>query len=125
LVEQERELSRRQSFPPTISFAVAEWFLQATENYLSGKHSSLDRALGLQRGRGRPRPTPAGKNFERAKEVFWLKMSNRSWKQIGDQFPDADIRDLQREVERYSPDIIAEAARELSARVGRRRSGTK
>ena len=127
LVTQERKLiSRGQSFPPTISFEVTDWFLRAAQRFLAGDEADFGGALGFKRGRGRPKKPPSGKNYERAKKIFWMRVSKpqKSWTKIADEF-DADVRDLQRELERYHSDIVAENTRELLARMKARPQSKK
>jgi hypothetical protein len=53
------------------------------------------------------------------------KRPSKSWSAIADEFPNTDVRDLQRELNRYTPDIIADISGELTARLNQRPSGIK
>lgn len=101
------ERERQRSLMPSIPFAVSDWFVEGVKAYLAGA-PSLDHALGLKRGRGKPKAErPKGKNYERAKAVFLLRLPHKkpSWLEIAEMY-DADVRDLQRDLKRYEPDII-------------------
>ena len=123
VVERERVLRKQSSFPPSFPSERADWFLAGVESYLAGKQPSLDHALSLVRRRGKPKAKkPSGPNYERAKKIFWMRgpgpRPEKSWLKIADEFPEADVRDLQRELKRYTPDIVAEIAEEVSRRLG-------
>jgi hypothetical protein len=110
IVDEQRKQRHGHSFPPTVSYKVAAWFLKAVEDYLDGTQPSLDRALGLTQGRGRRKNAkPSGKAYERAKRVFdWRTFDRKSWPEICDLLKVDDPRNVQAELERYQPDIIAE-----------------
>ena len=124
LVKLERKLSTKQLFPPTVPFDLADWFVGAVDSFLSNEGSDFAKALGLKRGPGRPTPPPSGKNYERAKKIFWMrglgKRPSASWLKIAEEFPEADVRDLQRELTRYTTDIIADISGELAGLLDRR-----
>jgi hypothetical protein len=109
----------------SISPEVGEWFVGEVEKFISGKEPDLEKALGLTRGRGRPRLGASAKNYERAKKVFEM-LSPRDGKpaatkdEILDEFPDADWGDLQDEQKRYGRDIWAEFAEGISAKINAR-----
>jgi hypothetical protein len=120
LIEEERRL-----LAPRISPELGEWFVQGVSAYLSGK-GDLEKTLGLKRGPGAPKRR--GKNYERAKKIFWMrglgKRPNKSWSYFATEFS-ADPRTLQRELERYTPDIIDDISGELLSRLSQLPSGTK
>jgi hypothetical protein len=121
IMEYEREL---RAIVPTISPELGDWFVAAVGNYLSG--TDLSKALGLKRGPGRPKRS-SGEVYERSKKIFLMRRSGKSWSKVAAEFPEPDLRELQRELKRYQPDIIAENTRELIARIKHRRrpSGNK
>jgi hypothetical protein len=123
IMEYERQW---QPIVPTISPELGDWFVAAVENYLSGT-KDFSKALGLKRGPGRPKPPPSGKVYERSKKIFLMRQSGKSWLKVAAEFPKPDLRELQRELKRYQPDIIAENTRELIAKIKHRRrpSGNK
>jgi hypothetical protein len=127
LLELERGLLKQQFLLPAVSFELGDWFVAAVENYLSGTKGDLSKALGLKRGPGRPKPPPSGKVYERSKKIFLMRRSGKSWLKVAAEFPKPNLRELQRELKRYQPDIIAERTRELIARRAHRRrpSGNK
>jgi hypothetical protein len=102
------EMRQQRSQPPltTISHGLAGWILSGIEDYLEGKHASLNSALGLiRKGRGSARPS------ERARNLFEMKeMNGKSWQYIADVYPQIDVRDLQRELSRFRGRIIEERA---------------
>jgi hypothetical protein len=109
LVEDERRL-----LTPRISHELGEWFVRGALAYLSGEEDDLGKALGLKRGPGRPKPTPSGKNYERAKKIFFMReFGKRPWSDIANEFHDADRRYLQRELKRYWSDIIADISTKI------------
>ena len=121
LMEQER-LLKQKLIMPTIPFELGEWFVCAVQAFVDGK--DLNKAFGLTPRRGRPRPPPAGKNYERAKEIlniFWRCGSGKhpSWYELGRKF-DADPRDLRADVERYTPDIVAEFYADIAKKINKR-----
>jgi hypothetical protein len=72
------------------------------------KKPDLEVALGLKRGRGeRKRAATENKNYERAKRVFLMREAGATWSEIAEAFPTAGLRELQRELNRYTPDLIA------------------
>jgi hypothetical protein len=104
---------KSRPFLPVISDELVEFVAGGIEKYLKGEYQSLDRALGLTRGRGRPQlPLGQGKHFELGKQLFWLRQEGKSWNQIGDLFPKYDERELQRIYKRYyeaaKADVVAD-----------------
>jgi hypothetical protein len=126
LLELERGLLKQQFLLPAVSFELGDWFVAAVENYLSGTKGDLSKALGLKRGPGRPKRS-SGEVYERSKKIFLMRQSGKSWSKVAAEFPEPDLRELQRELKRYQPDIIAENTREFIAGLKHRRrsSGNK
>jgi hypothetical protein len=110
-----------RNFAPMISSPAVEFVLAALAEFEAGER--LDRAFGLTR-RGRPRLGPKAQNYELAKEVFWKHLQavaegrvhkqDKSWIELA-KFYDRDVRYLQRLVEQYGPDIIAEATAAINS----------
>ena len=122
ILEQERRL--KNLVARTISPELGEWFIAAIKAFQGGE--AIGKALGLTKGRGRPRPPAAGKNYDRAKEIlniFWRCGSGKhpSWYELGREF-DADPRDLRADVERYTPDIVAEFYADIAKKINKRSS---
>ncbi|RTM13906.1 MAG: hypothetical protein EKK33_09030 [Bradyrhizobiaceae bacterium] len=103
---------------PTISPEVGAWFAIAVDRFLAGS-DDLEKALGLVRGRGRPRPVPSGAGFERAKLTYQMRLQKKSWMQIGNAL-NADPRDLQRDLVRYEQDISAEIVQGIGEKIAAR-----
>lgn len=117
VVNEQRQMQRGAVFPASIDPQDALWFAQAVQGLAAGTEKSLDKALGLAKGRGRQKAeAPTGANYERAKAIFYRKeFGGATWDEIADDHPETDLRQLQREMKRYTPDIIAEFSRELTA----------
>lgn len=114
VVNEMRQQRRGTAFPPTIEPKIALWFLTAAENVLADPSQDLAQALGLKATRGRQRTEkPSGPVYERAKDAFWMQLQGKSWSDIADKYPETDLRQIQREVDRYRPNIIGEAALEI------------
>ena len=113
LVEHEKRLKASgRTFAATISAGAAEIVLAALAKFEAGER--LDRAFGLT-PRGRPPlKGPEAKNYKLAKDVFWMRMENVDWKVIARRCG-RNIRYLQRLMEQYKDDIIAEASATLAA----------
>jgi hypothetical protein len=113
LVRRDRELGKQFKFPPTIPFDRAQWFITAVWAYLSGEAKTLDRAMGLSVGSGRPKTdSPDGEVYERSRRAWEMRaFENKSWKEIADEladeFPQLDESNLREGVERHSPYILA------------------
>ena len=117
IVEHERRLKETgRIFAPTISPRAAEFVQAALAEFKAAGGKSLDRAFGLTR-RGAPiKSGREAKNYELAKEVFWrwhlaeAGHKGHSWKHISRSCGGRSERYLRRLMERYAPDIIAEAS---------------
>jgi hypothetical protein len=113
LVRRDRELGMRTKLPPNIPFDRAQWFITAVWAYLSGEAKTLDRAMGLSVGSGRPKTdSPDGEVYERSRRAWEMRaFENKSWKEIADEladeFPQFDESSLREGVERHSPYILA------------------
>ena len=115
LVAEEKQLHAKKQFPPTIPFDVADWFLQGVGSYLAAEQEAdLDGALGLKRGRGRPK---AEKPPKRTKEIFYLRMKKPrpSWIKLAETY-NASPRDLQRELKLHFTALASEHLCELLAK---------
>ena len=78
-----------------VSFELVQWFVAAVK--AAEKDSgSLERALGLRRGKGRPKKTGPGKHFQVAERVLFLKSQGKSWKKLCDELNFSDQRELQK-----------------------------
>ncbi|HMJ27390.1 MAG TPA: hypothetical protein VK512_01575 [Xanthobacteraceae bacterium] len=109
ITEEQRKQKKGREFPPTVSYELAEWFLKGVVEFLDGKQSSLDRALGLSSGKGRPIvESPSGEAYERAKRVFELRALGKKWKEITDHLGLDDHRNIEKELKRYRADILDE-----------------
>ena len=110
LVEREEKLrALGKKFPPTIAPPVAQFVLAALSEFEADGGRSLDRAFGLVRRGPRIKSGPVAKNYQMAKEIFWKRLQDdQSWIKLAEVYY-RDVRYLQRLVERYKDDIIAEA----------------
>ena len=117
IVEHEKNL-KAAGFPPSIDPKLGSWFVTAVAAYQTGAAESLDKALGLKRGRGRPKAeNPKSYGYTRAKHCYWVLMQaeekTKALAELADTYG-LHERTIQREVERYAPDILREATRELA-----------
>ena len=94
-----------------VPFELAKWFVSAVK-----KGGSLERALGLRPGKGRPKETGPGKHFSVARQVFFLKGQGKSWKAICDELNFTDQRELQKIYKRELPKVTRFFADELVLR---------
>lgn len=115
------EGERLQNGGPQLSrYALAADAANAIEGYLAGSHKSLDHAFGLVAPVGRGRKTAdelSGrelKNYEIAKEIFWLRWSGKTFDEIDQHFdpdggaPDWKRRERERVFYQYEDRIVAE-----------------
>jgi len=99
-----------------VSSELAQWFVAAVK-----KGGSLERALGLRRGRGRPKETGPGKYFQVARQVFILKeLRGKSWKTACEELNFSDQRELQKIYKRELPKVLRTLAKEVALRPERR-----
>jgi hypothetical protein len=103
-----------------ISFELVQWFVAAVK--AAEKDSgSLEQALGLRRGKGRPKQTGPGKYFQLVGQVFFLKSRGKSWKTVCDELQFPDQRELQKIYKRELPKVLRAYADELVLRSKKRR----
>lgn len=108
-----------------VSSELVQWFVAAVK-----KGGSLEQALGLRRGKGRPKATGPGKHFQLARQVFILReLRGKSWKTVCDELNFTDQRELQKIYKRERPKVLRAYADELvrrsKRRVRRKRRGVK
>lgn len=102
-----------------VSFELVRWFVAAVKA-AEKPGGSLELALGLRRGRGRPKETGPGKHFQLVGQVFLLKSRGKSWKTICEELDFPDQRELQRIYKRELPKVLRGYADELVRRSKRR-----
>ena len=102
-----------------VSFELVRWFVDAVRAAKKGS-GSLEQALGLRRGKGRPKETAPGKHFQVAKRVLFLKSRCKSWKTVCDELNFTDQRELQKIYKRELPKVLRAYADELVRRSKRR-----
>ena len=102
-----------------VSFELVRWFVAAVRAAKKGS-GSLEQALGLRRGKGRPKETAPGKHFQVAKRVLFLKSRGKSWKTVCDELNFTDQRELQKIYKRELPKVLRAYADELVRRSKRR-----
>jgi hypothetical protein len=102
-----------------VSFELVRWFVDAVRAAKKGS-GSLEQALGLRRGKGRPKETAPGKHFQVAKRVLFLKSRGKSWKTVCDELNFTDQRELQKIYKRELPKVLRAYADELVRRSKRR-----
>ena len=94
-----------------VSSELVQWFVAAVK-----KGGSLEQALGLRRGKGRPKETGPGKHFQVARQVFFLKgLQGKSWKTVCEELNFTDQRELQKIYKREEPKVLRAFADELVA----------
>jgi hypothetical protein len=99
-----------------VSGELVQWFVAAVK-----KGGSLERALGLRRGRGKPKEIGPGKYFALVRRAFFLRTpKKKSWKAVCDELNITDQREFQKTYERELPKVLRAMADEL---VRRRRGG--
>jgi hypothetical protein len=103
-----------------ISFELVQWFVAAVKA-AEKDGGSLERALGLRRGKGRPKETGPGKHFQVARQVFVLKeLQRKSWKTVCEELNFTDQRELQKIYKRELPKVERAFAHEIVLRLKRR-----
>ena len=99
-----------------VSFELVRWFVAAVK-----KGGSLERALGLRRGKGRPKKAGPGKHFKVVRKAFILRqLQGKSWKAVCEELNFADQRELQKIYKRELPKVLRAYADELVRRLKRR-----
>ena len=99
-----------------VSAELVQWFAAAVK-----KGGSLELALGLRRGKGRPKATGPGKHFEVARQVFVLReLQGKSWQAACGELNFADQRELQKIYKRELPKVLRAYADEIALRLKRR-----
>ena len=102
-----------------VSFELAQWFVAAVK-----KGGRLERALGLQRGKGAPKKTGPGKHFQLARQVFTLReRQDKSWKAVCDELNFTDQRELREIYKRELPKVLRAFADEIVLSLKRRPLG--
>ncbi len=99
-----------------VSFELVRWFVGAVR-----KGGSLELALGIRRGKGRPKKTGPGKHFDVARRVFSLRSQGKSWKKICEELNFTDQRELQKIYERERPKVQRAIADRIVLRLQQRR----
>lgn len=115
LVELERQLRERD----TLSGALKQWLADAIKLRSTEPRTfrTLDRALGLRKGKGSPGTPDAHERL--ARRIFALRLQEKSWKEIAAALAAStkvsrDARTLQRIYAKYANKLRAE---ELSRRL--------
>ena len=102
-----------------VSFELVRWFVAAVKA-AEKDGGSLERALGLRRGKGRPKETGPGKHFQLVGQVFFLKSRGKSWKTVCDELEFSDQRELQKIYKRELPKVLRAYADKIVNRLKRR-----
>ena len=102
-----------------VSFELVQWFVAAVKA-AEKDGGSLERALGLRRGKGRPKDTGPGKHFQLVGQVFFLKSRGKSWKTVCEELNFEDQRELQKIYKRELPKVLRAYADEIVNRLKRR-----
>jgi hypothetical protein len=99
-----------------VSSELVQWFVAAVK-----KGGSLELALGLRRGKGRPKETGPGKHFQLVRQAFFLKeLRGKSWKKTCEELNFTDQRELQKIYNRELPKVLRAFANEIVLRLKRR-----
>jgi hypothetical protein len=102
-----------------VSPELAQWFVAAVK-VAEKDGGSLERTLGLRRGKGRPKKTGPGKHFQVARQVFFLKGLGKSWKTVCEELNFTDQRELQKIYKREEPKVLRALADKIVNRLKRR-----
>ena len=103
-----------------VSFELVRWFVDAVKA-AEKPGGSLERALGLRRGRGRPKKVGPGKHFKVVRKAFILReLQGKSWKTVCEELNFTDQRELQKIYKRELPKVLRAYADELVRRSKRR-----
>ena len=103
-----------------VSFELVRWFVAAVKA-AEKAGGSLELALGLRRGKGRPKETGPGKHFQRRSTgIFPRELQGKSWKTVCDELDFPDQRELQKIYKRELPKVLRAYADELVRRSKRR-----
>lgn len=102
---------------------LADWMLEALESFLSQEISSLDAALGLTRGRGRPKEPPSAEMLAIAKDVFHGRRLRVRWDELSERHGNRDPKDLRAIRDRYIDDVVEAEAADLVARLSKKSGG--
>ena len=107
---------KREPDGTVVSYELAQWFVAAVK-----KGGSLELALGLRRGKGKPKQIGPGKHFDVARQVFVLReLQGKSWKAVCDELNFPDQRELQKIYKRELPKVLRAYAGEIALRLKRR-----
>lgn len=111
------ELDELSPTDPPLSAYLVEYLRGALAAYLSGDAKSMDDALGLKRGRGRPPQETSARKAREARVILWLRMTKRkTWQYIADRLG-RDVHDVQRIAEEHGPAIARQQAQALVRRL--------
>ena len=115
--QMEKHLAEYEPHETAVLSELAQWFVDAVK-----AGGSLELALGLRRGKGRPKNAGPGKHFQVARQVFSLReRQGKSWKTVCDELDFPDQRELQKIYERERPKVLRHLADEIVLRLKRRR----
>ena len=114
--QMEKHLAEYEPYETAVSSELAQWFANAVK-----AGGSLELALGLRRGRGRPKNAGPGKHFKVVRKAFILReLQGKSWKTVCEELNFTDQRELQKIYERELPKVKRAFADEIVLRLKRR-----
>jgi hypothetical protein len=103
-----------------ISSELARWFVAAVKA-AEKDGGSLEGALGLRRGKGKPKATGPGKHFQVVRQAFFLReLQGKSWKTVCGELNFTDQRELQKIYKRELPKVLRALADEIVLRLKHR-----
>lgn len=81
---------------------VVRWVVGSLNDFLTGKHKTLDQALGLKRSQGRPSASEADEIPERILRAWRMAVNRTPWDEIAKAIGhNGDSNDLRKKIERH------------------------
>ena len=122
--QMQTHLAEHQPHETFASADLMSWFVGAANDHLAGK-CGLEQALGLARGRGRPKDKDGqGRYFTLALEVYDMRERGLSWSKIVDKL-NIESKDLRDIYARNESAVRKHVAKRVSLRVANRPMGIK
>jgi len=105
--------SDRPAHEHQVSPEISRWAAEAIRDYLSDKNS-LEHALGLRPGRGRPRKEASKEEMENGWQILYLRAQRTSWGEIATTINwQGDDSSLRQTWQRIWPDVLKEISAEF------------
>lgn len=114
---QEIAKSVRPAYEQQIDPKIADWAATGIRRYLSDEPVDLERALGLRRGRGKPRKEASEDEIELGREIFGQLALGKSWVKVAEainwQKDESGLRELWNRIE---PDVYVDIGNQIKLR---------